>query len=134
MSIRLPRRRHRAVTLLTLLLLVLRLLVPAHAVSAATGGGDVVLAQMLGELPICHADAGPDAPGPADQPALPSAHDCLLCPMCQLAAPALLPAAAGAVARPLAGQAGAAMPPPSIGPPQPARYSARPRGPPASIV
>lgn len=135
MSIWLPLRRHRATTLLALLLLVLRLTVPTYAMSTGTAGEDAVLARMLGGVPICHADAGPAAPEPAGKPAIPSAHDCLLCPLCQLAGPALLPAASGTMARPLAARTRTAGPPPSTGPPQPRRYSAaRPRGPPASAV
>ncbi len=133
MSIRLPPRRHRAATLLALLLLVLRLAVPTYAMPAGTGIGNAALAQVLGGAPICHADAGPAAPEPAG-PALPSAHDCALCPVCQLAAPALLPAVPW-VSTPLrAGPVQAALPPPSTGPPQPERYAAPPRGPPASAV
>lgn len=133
MSIRLPPRRNRAATLLALLLLVLRLAVPACATSAKIAGEDAFLAQAVGGVVICHADAGPAVPSPG-KPALPSAHDCLLCPMCQLAAPALLPAAAWVMALPLAGEAGTALPPPSTGPPQPRRYASRPRGPPAASV
>jgi hypothetical protein len=134
MSIRLPPRRHRAATLLALLLLVLRLAVPTHAMSAGTTGSDAALAQVLGEAPICHADAGPTAPEPAG-PALPSAHDCALCPTCQLAAPALLPAASSWTSAPsLSGPMEAALPPPATGPPQPERRATPPRGPPASAV
>lgn len=133
MSIRLPPWRNQAATLLALLLLVLRLAVPAYVTSAGVAGEDAVRAQALGGVAICHADAGPAVPAPG-KPALPSAHDCLLCPMCQLAAPALLPAAAQAMPPPLAGEAGIALPSPSAGPPQPRRYAARPRGPPASAV
>ena len=133
MSIRLPPQRHRAATLLALLLLVLRLAVPAYAMSAGIAGEGAALAQVLGGVPICHADAGPAAPEPAG-PALPSAHDCSLCPTCQLAAPAMLPAASWVSAPLPAGPVQAALPPPSTGPPRPGRYAARPRGPPASAV
>ena len=69
-----------------------------------------------------------------DTPAVP-AHDCALCPVCQLAsAPALMPAATWVVAAPSTGLARVALPPPSTGPPQPERYAARPRGPPAFVV
>ncbi len=116
--------------LLALLLLVLRLALPAYA-----GTADKDAAQVLGGVPICHADAGPAAPEPAGKPAVPSAHDCLLCPVCQLAAtPALLPAAPWVSAPLQAGPVQAALPPPSTGPPQPRRYAAPPRGPPASAV
>ena len=131
MSTRLPPRRHRVATLLALLLL-LRLAVPAYPMSAGTAGKDV--APVLGGVPICHADAGPAAPEPAGKPALPSAHDCSLCPTCQLAAPALLPAASWFPAPLQAGPVETALPPPSTGPPQPERYAAPPRGPPVSAV
>ena len=135
MSIRLTPRRHRAATLLASLLLVLRLAVPTHAMPAGTAGADAALAPLLGGVPICHADAGPAAPEPADTPALPSAHDCALCPTCQLAAPALLPAASSWVSAPsLSGPTEAALPPLATGPPSPERRAAPPRGPPASAV
>ena len=134
MSIRLPPRRHRAATLLALLLLVLRLAVPTHAMPAVAAGEDAALARVLADVPICHADAGPSAPEPAGMPALPSAHDCALCPACQLAAPALLPAASWVSAPLRAGPAQAALPPPATGPPSPERRAAPPRGPPASAV
>ena len=131
MSIRLSPRRHRAATLLALLLLV-RLAVPTHAMPARAGE-DAALAEVLGGVPICHADAGPAAPAPTD-PALPSAHECALCPTCQLAAPALLPAASWVPAPLRADPVQAALPPPATGPPQPERRAAPPRGPPASAV
>ena len=134
MSIRLPPRRHRAATLLTLVLLVLRLAVPTHAMPARTAGEDAALAQVLGGVLICHADAGPAAPEPAGKPVLPSAHDCALCPTCQLAAPALLPAASWVPAPLQADPVQTALPPPATGPPQPERRAAPPRGPPASAV
>jgi len=115
--------------LLALLLLMLRLAVPAYPMSAGTVGKDV--APALGGVPICHADARPE---PAGKPALPSVHDCSLCPACQLAAPALLPAASWVPAPLQAGPVQTALPPPSTGPPQPERYAALPRGPPASAV
>jgi len=133
MSIQLTPRRRRAATLLALLLLVLRLAVPAYGLSAGTTGEDAASAQVLGGVPICHADAGPAAPEPAGKPSVPM-HDCSLCPTCQLAAPALLPAASWVPAPLQAGPVQAALPPPSTGPPQPERYAARPRGPPASAV
>ena len=134
MSIRLLPRRHRAATLLALMLLVLRLAVPTYAMPAETAGEDAALAQVLGGVPICHADAGPAVPEPAGKPALPFAHDCALCPTCQLAAPALLPAASWVSVPLRAGPVQVALPPPSTGPPQPERCAAPPRGPPASAV
>ena len=132
MSIRLPPRRHRAATLLALLLVALRLAVPAYALSAGTRSEDAAAA--LGGVPICHADAGPAAPEPAGKPTLPSEHDCSFCPTCQLAAPALLPPASWGPAPLQASPAQAALPPLSTGPPHPERYAASPRGPPASAV
>ena len=133
MSIRLPPRRHRAATLLAFLLLVLRLAMPTHAMPVGTASEDATLAQMLGGASICHADAGPAAPEPAG-PALPSSHDCALCPTCQLAAPVLLPVASRVSAPLRAGPVQAALPPPATGPPHPERRAAPPRGPPASAV
>lgn len=134
------RRRRRwdgAGTLLALLLLVVRLAVPSHALPASVGGHGTPadLAGLLGEVPICHADPGPTPSGPGDEPAVPAAHDCALCPACQLASPpVLVPAATWVAAPPVVGRANAALRPPSTGPPRPERLAARPRGPPSSVV
>lgn len=129
--------RRRAGALLALVLLVVRLVAPTHAAPATAAGRYAAdLAGLLGDVPICHADpaASPAAPQPADGPAVP-AHDCVLCPACQLAsAPALLPAAGWVAAAPAAGRATVAPLPPSTGPPRPGRLAARPRGPPLSAV
>lgn len=136
MSAWLLSRRRQGGTLLALVLLVLRLAVPAYSMPTASLVPEAGLAGLLGEVPICHADAGPApaVPEPGGRPAIP-VHDCALCPVCQLvAAPALLPAASW-MPNPLqAGAVQVALPPPSTGPPQPGRYAARPRGPPASVV
>jgi hypothetical protein len=128
-------RQTQARTLLALLLLVLRLAIPAYAMPGGTPGKEA-LAQLLGEVPICHAEAAPApvAPEPANKPAIP-AHDCAICSVCHLAsAGALLPTAAWVVPTPAIGKARVALHPLSTGPPQPKRYAARPRGPPASAV
>lgn len=123
-------------TLLALMLLVLRLAIPAPSMPTVTLAQDAGLAGLLGEVPICHADAGPapTAPEPGGKPAIP-VHDCALCPVCQLAdAPALMPTASWLPAPLQAGPVQVALLPPSTGPPPPARYAAPPRGPPASAV
>jgi hypothetical protein len=134
MSAQLRTRRNQAGALLALFLLVLRLAVPPYAMPASAdpvGRHAAGLVGLLGGVPICHADAGP---APVNTPAAP-AHDCALCPVCQIAsAPALMPAATWVVAAPLAGLAKVTLPPPSTGPLQPERFAARPRGPPASVV
>lgn len=93
------------------------------------------LARLLGEVPICHAgDAAPGTERPPGAPAVP-AHECALCPVCQItAAPALLPAPALVMAPRPAGGVGIAWHPPSTGPPRHDRYAVRPRGPPAARV
>ena len=126
----------RAARVLALLLLVLRAAVPAHVPPNVGANADGRLAIVLGDLPICHAEAPPAAPpaDPGDRPAIPS-HDCGLCPACHLsAATAVLPQVAWLPAPPQARVDRAAPVPPSTGPPQPRRYAARPRGPPATLV
>lgn len=123
--------RTQAAAVLAVLLFVLRLAVPAGAFPAP--GPNAALDALLRDMPICHAGADPAAPDPADRPATP-AHDCTLCPVCQLAAPALLPSLAWVPLPLLAALASAVPLPPSTGPPPPARYAAPPRGPPASAV
>lgn len=128
-----PRRR-QAGTWLALMLLVLRLAAPAPLMPAGALAGEAG-AGLLAEAAICHADAGAPGlgPGPAGKPSVPL-HDCALCPVCQLAAtPALMPAAPW-VSAPLQAAPARVGPPPSTGPPLPARYAAPPRGPPASAV
>lgn len=126
-----PRRR-QAGTWLALMLLVLRLVAPAPFMPAGALAGEAGTV-LLAEAAICHADAGTPAPGPAGKPSVPL-HDCALCPVCQLAAaPALMPAAPW-VSAPLQAAPAQVGPPPSTGPPLPARYAAPPRGPPASVV
>jgi hypothetical protein len=129
-------RQTQAGTLLAVLLLVLRLAIPAYAMPGGTASKEAALAQLLGEVPICHAEAAPTpaAPEPVNKPAIPS-DDCALCFVCHLAsALALLPTATWVVAIPALSKATVALHPPSTGPPQPERYAARPRGPPASAV
>lgn len=94
------------------------------------------LARLLGEVPICHGGAG-DAAAGTKQPGAPAvpAHDCALCPVCQItAAPALMPTPALVMALHLADRAGIAWHPPATGPPRHDWYAVRPRGPPAARV
>jgi hypothetical protein len=124
--------------LLALIALVLRLAIPAHAIS----GSDVTprggLADWLATISICHAAAdaepAPAAPEPSGEPAIPMG-DCALCPVCHVAAaPVLLPAATWHPI-PFSVVAVQFVPlPPSTGPPRPERYAAPPRGPPNSVV
>lgn len=131
-----PSSRRQAGTLLALVLLILRLAIPAHSMSASNVALEGGLAEWLANMPICHADAGqaPVTPEPSDKPAAPM-QDCSLCPVCQLAAaPALLPAATWHPTPLPVAAAQVALLPPFTGPPQPQRYAAPPRGPPASAV
>lgn len=121
-------------TLLAMVVLAVRLVMPAPAMFAGALASDVGLAGLLGEVPICHADSAPAPASPADRPAVP-AHDCALCPVCQLAAAPALIAMGSWLPEPWSGgPVSVAPPPPSTGPPSPLRYAAPPRGPPASAV
>jgi len=135
MSAQLPGRGNRAGMVLATLLVLLRLALPGLPLSVGGGGQDAALAGILGDTPICHAGAADPSNGhePADTPNMPM-HDCALCPVCQLAAPMLLPEAVWVTAPRLVGNARIALLPPATAPPSHDRYAARPRGPPAFLV
>ncbi len=92
------------------------------------------LAALLGPQVICHIN---DALGVPDRQA-PSGHghDCVLCPVCQIAtAPALIQPSAAILPSPnLVDTAHAAPLPLPTAPPRLVRYATSPRGPPASAV
>ena len=83
---------------------------------------------------ICHTGPADDAGhhGPSHDG---SHNGCLLCPACHLAAVAVLPASASALARPATVTVlrRVVVPPPATGPPHAGRLAARPTGPPASV-
>jgi len=121
-------------------LLIATLLVLAQMLSASmqvrmldspmARGSDV--AAMLAAGSLCHAgDPGSQPVGPHDP-----THDCALCPVCHMAAAASVVTMPQAVLpAPPSGSLGIArLAPPAIGPPQQARATARPRGPPISVL
>jgi hypothetical protein len=121
-------------------LLIATLLVLAQMLSASmqvrmldsltAQGGDVAAVLAAGSL--CHAgDTGPQPAGRHDP-----THDCALCPVCHMAATAsVVTMPPTALPAPPSGSLGIAqLAPPAIGPPQQARATARPRGPPISVL
>ncbi len=116
--------------LLALVMLFVQVLVLPVPQDASAGK----LAALLGPQVICHAD---DAPGVPDRQA-PSghAHDCVLCPVCQIAtAPTLIQHSAAILPPPrLVDTALVAPLPPPTAPPRLVRHDTSPRGPPAFAV
>lgn len=121
--------------MLAMLMLMARLLgtgIPTARAQAAP----VDFAGLEG-VAICHGVGVPDAPAGQDPSKAPGHdHACLLCSACFMAGPAVLsPSCDVSPLVPVRLPGGrAALSPPAIGPPHPARAATPPTGPPARLV
>ena len=106
---------------------------PSHALAVAGTGLEWATICHAGEVSAALQPSKPPAHDPAHNPS--HDQDCLRCPVCVLAAAALLPVVGATVPLPVAAAlSAAAAAPPAMGPPPAAGLVPPPTGPPARPV